>query len=494
MHTDSPVSKNSSAGFNWARLYGLMAALVVIAGGAASLWLATSEDARMRSELLVQGRLVADTLNPWWIINLTGLPSDLDSPDYQRIKSQLQLMRSANGKFRFIYLTRQLPDGRVVFLADSEPNDSPDHSPPGQVYEEASDSFREVFTTGRETVEGPTRDRWGNWISALIPIKPAAGAMTLALLGIDVDAGNWAWDIFEHCLPAVTLCLLGLSGLFFLAVLFRRSETARERIAASEARLAGSEERYRSLLGNMAEGVALHEMVLDASGRPSNYRIVDCNPQYEHILGFKRAEVMDRLATEVYQTQTPPYLSQFCNVALSGIPSHMETLFAPLGRHFDISVAPWGRNGFATIFSDVTDRKAAEEALKSSEQKYRTIIEGIEEGYFELDLRGNLTFFNTALCRITGLPAAEIAGINYREYTTPETAEKMFQVFRRVYQTARPSGIQDFEILMRDGRRIAIDLTASPILGADGSVIGFRSPQSERYRQRVPEKSGIQKA
>jgi PAS domain S-box-containing protein len=113
---------------------------------------------------------------------------------------------------------------------------------------------------------------------------------------------------------------------------------------------------------------------------------------------------------------------------------------------------------------------------------------------FELDLRGNLTFFNTALCRITGLPAAEIAGINYREYTTPETAEKMFQVFRRVYQTARPSGIQDFEILMRDGRRIAIDLTASPILGADGSVIGFRSPQSERYRQRVPEKPRIQKA
>jgi len=90
MHKDAPVSIKSNAGFNWARLYGLMAVLVVVAGGAATLWLARSEDARMRSELLVQGRLVADILNPWRVINLTNSPSDLDSPDYHAIKSQLQ--------------------------------------------------------------------------------------------------------------------------------------------------------------------------------------------------------------------------------------------------------------------------------------------------------------------------------------------------------------------------------------------------------------------
>jgi PAS domain-containing protein len=146
-----------------------------------------------------------------------------------------------------------LPDGRVVFLADSEPNDSPDHSPPGQVYEEATDTFREVFVTGRETVEGPARDRWGNWISVLIPIKPAAGAATMALIGIDVDASKWAWDVFEQCLPAVALSLLGLLGLGFLAVLFRRSEAARERIAASEALLAESGERYRLAAENSGQ-------------------------------------------------------------------------------------------------------------------------------------------------------------------------------------------------------------------------------------------------
>jgi PAS domain S-box-containing protein len=461
-------------GFNWVRRCILMAVLVVGAGGAAALWMAQTRDAHMRSELLVQARLVADILNPWAVLNLTGEPSDRDSADYRRIKSQLQLMRSANGKFRFIYLTKQLPDGRVVFLVDAEPEDSPDHSPPGQVYEEATVAFREVFTTGRETVEGPAPDRWGNWISALIPIKPAEGAMALAVLGIDIDASNWNRDVIEHCLPAIALSLLGLSGLGFLAVLLRRSETARERIAASETLLAESAQRLQSLFGNMAEGVILHEVIFNGSGNPSNYRIVDCNPQCERILGFTRAEMIGRLATELYNTPSPPYLAEFSRAARSGVPAQMETFFEPLGRHFDISIAPWGQNGFATIFSDVTGRKQAEAALKSSEQKYRTIIEDIGEGYFELDLRGNLTFFNPALCRITGLTAEELTGLNYRAYTTPETAERMLHVFGRIYQTGRPSGVQDFEILMRDGRRIVIDLTASPMVGPEGSVIGFR--------------------
>jgi PAS domain S-box-containing protein len=474
MQRGSYPSNKVMAGFNWVRLCGLMAVAVVAAGSAAALWMGRSQDARMRSELLVQGRLVADILNPWLVVNLTGMPSDLDSPDYQQIKSQLQLMRSANGKFRFLYLTKQLPDGRVAFLADSEPGDSPDHSPPGQIYEEATDTFREVFVTGRETVEGPARDRWGNWISSLIPIKPAEGASAVAVLGIDVDASNWGWDIFEHCLPAAALSLLGLSGLGFLAVLFRRAETARERIAASEALLAESAERLRLLFSNMAEGVVLHELILDGAGNPSNYRMIDCNPQCERILGFKRTEIVGRLATEVYRTRTPPYLAEFSRVALSGVPARLEAFFAPMERHFDISIAPWGCNGFATIFADVTDRKASEEALKRSEQKYRTIIEGIGEGYFEVDLRGNLIFFNPALCRISGLPAEEIAGINYRDYTTPETAQKMLRMFGRIYKTARPSGVQDFEIRMRDGRRIAIDLTASPIVSPAGGVIGFR--------------------
>ena len=499
MHTDSPVSKKSNAGFNWVQLYGLMAALVVVAGGAASLWLATSEDARMRSELLVQGRLVADTLNPWRIINLTGLPSDLDSPDYQRIKSQLQLMRSANGRFRFIYLTRLLPDGRVVFLADSEPSDSRDYSPPGQVYEEATDTFREVFVTGSETVEGPARDRWGNWISVLIPIKPAEGAATVAVLGIDVDASNWAWDVFEQCLPAVALSLLGLSGLTFLSVLLRRSDHARRRIAASEARLAESEERYRIAAENTGQviydylvpsGEIRWSGAIDAVTGYSTQELAGANiRRWEEMIHPDDRGRAVALLQQAIITDSP-YQAEYRLRRKDGAYVRISDRGAFVGHADGAGLRMIG------AMKDVSQRYQAEEALRRSEQKYRTILESIEEGYFELDLRGSLAFFNTALCRITGLPADQIAGINYREYTTPETAEQMLQVFRRVYQTAKPSGVQDFEIIMRAGRSIAIDLAASPIFDPAGKIIGFRGlvrdiserQKAERQRQELEER------
>ncbi|MBN1130714.1 MAG: PAS domain S-box protein, partial [Chitinispirillaceae bacterium] len=135
-----------------------------------------------------------------------------------------------------------------------------------------------------------------------------------------------------------------------------------ERKKAEQA-LRKSEVRLHSLFSNMAEGVALHEVVLDDAGQPVNYRIVDCNPQYEKILGIKRECALGKLATEVYGTQEPPYLIEFCTPGLTGVPSHLEIYFAPMGIHFDISIAPWGKNGFATIFTDITQRKKMEEEL-----------------------------------------------------------------------------------------------------------------------------------
>ena len=56
----------------------------------------------------------------------------------------------------------------------------------------------------------------------------------------------------------------------------------------------------------------------------------------------------------------------------------------------------------------LSKRRQADEALRESEEKYRTILESIEEGYFETDLKGNLTFFNTPFCKILGYPPDQL--------------------------------------------------------------------------------------
>lgn len=131
-----------------------------------------------------------------------------------------------------------------------------------------------------------------------------------------------------------------------------------------EAHLLASEQRFRSLFSNMTEGVALHELVLDSAARPANYRVIDCNPQFERFLGVQREAVQGKLATDAYGFPEPPYLREYSGVVLSGEGLRFEAYFQPVDKYFDISVVPWEQRGFATILADITERKRADERLK----------------------------------------------------------------------------------------------------------------------------------
>lgn len=137
--------------------------------------------------------------------------------------------------------------------------------------------------------------------------------------------------------------------------------------------LRSSEEKLHSLYDNMLEGVALHELVYDENGSAIEYRIMDANSRFESILGMKRGDVINKLSTQVYGTSHPPYLKRFSKVASSGIPHHFDAFFPPLNKTLEISVSPWGKNGFATIFSDISERKKSEEALRES----NSLLEGV---------------------------------------------------------------------------------------------------------------------
>ena len=75
----------------------------------------------------------------------------------------------------------------------------------------------------------------------------------------------------------------------------------------------------------------------------------------------------------------------------------------------------------------VSGRERADEILKRSEERYKNIIDNIHEGYFEVNLAGNFTFFNDSLCRIFGYFRHELMGMNNRDYTTPKTAKKIYK-------------------------------------------------------------------
>jgi PAS domain S-box-containing protein len=118
--------------------------------------------------------------------------------------------------------------------------------------------------------------------------------------------------------------------------------------------------------------------------------------------------------------------------------------------------------------------ETAEKALRESEEKYRTILYSLEEGYFEVDLSGNLTFFNDAFVRWSGYSKEELMGMNNRRYTDEETAKKIYQVFNEVYRTGEPANPFDWEIILKDGTKRWIETSVSLIPDKNGQPIGFR--------------------
>ncbi len=123
---------------------------------------------------------------------------------------------------------------------------------------------------------------------------------------------------------------------------------------------------------------------------------------------------------------------------------------------------------------DVTERRETERALRESEERYRTIIENIEDGYYEVDLKGNFIFFNDACKAILGYEKDEMVGVNYRKMADAGIAGKVFEFFNRVYTTGKPEKRVEWETMKKDGSRTHVEASISLIRNAESEPTGFR--------------------
>ncbi len=130
--------------------------------------------------------------------------------------------------------------------------------------------------------------------------------------------------------------------------------------------------------------------------------------------------------------------------------------------------------GFRGAIIDLSSQKQAREALRQAEEKYRTIIEQMVEGYFELDLAGSYTFANDAECKIAGCSREELIGMNNRQFQDEENAKKAYQVFNRIYKTGKTVKSLEVEIIRKDGTKGFNEISVSLRRDAEGRPIGFR--------------------
>jgi len=132
------------------------------------------------------------------------------------------------------------------------------------------------------------------------------------------------------------------------------------------------------------------------------------------------------------------------------------------------------RDTLESLKQEVIDRIRVEEALREGEEKYRTILNSIQEGYYEVDLSGNMLFCNDSLCGIIGYSRDELIGMNNRQYMPSEAYKRVYDTFLRVYETGEATKAFDWEVVAKDGAKKIVEASVTLIRDAKGTANGFR--------------------
>jgi PAS domain S-box-containing protein len=188
----------------------------------------------------------------------------------------------------------------------------------------------------------------------------------------------------------------------------KHSNELTEHKLAQEA-LRNSEERYRTLFDTMTEGFALHEIVTDAKGQACDYRFLDINPAFERLTGLKREDLVGKRVLEVLPRTESYWIENYGHVVLTGEPLHMENYSAELGRWYAVFAYRSAPGRFAVIFSDITARKRAEQALRESQERFHRLFEDDLTGDFLCTPEGQILLCNPAFAKIFGFSSSDEA-------------------------------------------------------------------------------------
>ena len=247
-------------------------------------------------------------------------------------------------------------------------------------------------------------------------------------------------------------------------------ENITDRKRAEEA-LQKSEEKYRSLVESTEDSIYL----VDRNGT-----YLFANEKQLSRLGSPADKVIGKTYGEFHSLDdTKEFVGKLEEVFETGEAIQLEHRSVRDDRYFLRTLSPVkGPDGNITsvtvVSKDITERKKGEEALRQSEERYRTILKDIVDGYYEVDIAGNLTFFNDSLCEMMGYTRDELMGMNNRQLMDQEDAKEVYQTMNKVYRTGKPTKGFDWKLTRKDSSDCFVETSVSLIMDSEGEPIGFR--------------------
>lgn len=249
----------------------------------------------------------------------------------------------------------------------------------------------------------------------------------------DVHAGALVWRLLTRVSPdklqfslwrtarehtLVVLLLVVTTALLSYLLAWLRTNNIQKTAA-----LSASQARYRNLFETMEEGYALLEAVFDANGKVCDFRYLAINPAFERILGLKKDDVVGKTILSLIPDIEEYWIEAYARVATTCQSVHLEQYNASFGRYFEVTAACPDYGLVAVIFSDVSERKRAEEQQRQAATAFNNTMEAI----MITDAEQKIMVVNQAYTRITGYTSREVIGLTPRIHQSGRHDEEFYQ-------------------------------------------------------------------
>lgn len=403
---------------------------------------------------------LASQYNPKDVASLSGSQEDLDNPEYFEVKYNLSKLVETTNLIRSAYLIDER-NGIMIILADSELTDSPDYSPPGHLYPEATDNVWESYRSGNTVLIDSADDRRGTWISTLVPITNPESGEVIAVFGLDFSGSYYSSRLQKQMIPeviSVSLFMPLIFSLYYVWYHYYKLRALRDKKALDEA-------LYTSVFDQAPIGIAIVDNKKFVS--ESGIGKVTMNPMFENILGRTKPE----LANSEWSNITHPedleedldLFEQFKTGKIDGY-TMKKRFLKPDGSYVwtNMKVTHFldrlrDNPMHLCLIDDISKEKEFEDSLVESERSKSVLLSNLPGMAYRCsyDKDWTMRFVSAGSVALTGYSPDDLVdnkAISFNELIAPEYREESRKEWMRAITDRVPFKFEH-EIIMANGER-----------------------------------------
>lgn len=428
--------------------------LVSLLGLAYILYIWKDSSKQENEKVLQLAQSIEASLSKTELSQIKDSVQNLSLGAYPILKEKLRKIIEYNKNARFAYFYTQ-QNGKLYFLVDSEPESSPDYSPPGQEFTEADPVDKLPFTEGKAQVTKPVTDRWGTWVTVEIPVFDEQTGKVYAVFGMDYNAESWRQHIMFEVMQALLIVIVILVLIiiswrkFEKNILYRKEINQREKV---EKKLKESESYFRLLFDLNPQPMFVYDL--------DSMNITDANKSATEIYKYSKTEL---LSMTILDLKAPHEFTRLWRNLIEDPNSFQHTEIwnhkTKEGQIIQVEVHSHNldfghKNSRLVLLINVTEKLRIERILHENQQTLSNLVGNLPGLIYRcaFDQDYTMEYISEACTRITGYSSEEFksnkvtfSNIILDEYQQMlrDEWEKIIQnksVFEKEYEIRTASG------------------------------------------------------